>query len=98
MHSRRQRRRAERPRRRAVDHELEIYLVVGQVHEIEGQKDRLKLAREKRCVFGADAEGDQRASVAEHGVADVGIKLREILVRQDHAHPELAQLGEHVRD
>lgn len=57
---------------------------------------RFEFPRDHIRVVGAQPERDQRAGVAEHRMADIRIELMEVLVRQHHTHPELAQFGEHV--
>ena len=61
-------RRAKGSARSPIDHELEIDVVVGQVHQIVRHEHWLKLAREDVRVVSADTERDERADIAEHGM------------------------------
>ena len=47
----RQRHRAERLRCVAIDHELEVVVVVGKIHKIGFEKDRVKLPGQNSGIF-----------------------------------------------
>jgi hypothetical protein len=94
---RRERHGAERHGWRPLGHELQVHAVIGQLHEIELPKPLLEFTDEVRSILRADPEGNDRSGVAQHRMANVGLKLVEILVGQREPDAVLAQLGEHVR-
>ena len=88
--------RAERERRRAVDHELQVDMMVRQLDEVGLVEHAVELPRKVRRILGADAEGDEGTDVAKDSVPDVGGELVQILMADGEPEPVLAHLGEHV--
>src|SRR6266849_9431752 len=93
-----QRHRAERFRWHAIDHELEVDAVVGELHEVDLLEFIYKLALKIGCVLGAHPEGDEGSDVAQNRVPDVRLKLVQVLVGDREASPVLPKLREHVDD
>lgn len=79
-------RRAERPRRHAIDHQLHINLVNWKAEQVNVIKSRLKLACDKAGIVCTEAKRDQCSGIAQDRVPDIGFKLVEVLMR-----PEAAQ-------
>src|SRR6185295_19294688 len=78
-----------------VDHESEIDVVIGQIHQIQGSKRWLELVCQHARVLRANSERDQRTHVAEDGMFDLMLELESMLVSQHHGYVVLAQLGDH---
>lgn len=89
---------AKRRRLRPVDHELQIHVVVGQVHQVRGLERRVELPLQDLGVLEPEAEGNDGAGVAEDGASDLGLELRGVLVGEDHPDAVFPQLGQHVRE
>ena len=51
-----------------------------------------------RSIGCTHSKCDDSPNVSKYGVANLRLKLREVLMRQDHRHAILSQLGEHVRE
>ena len=92
------RRRAESSRWRAVNHELEIDAVVREIDEVFFGEGRLKFPSEHLGIFRSKAEGDHRAHIPEHAMADIWFKLRQVLMAQGKGDAVFAKLRHHVRD
>src|SRR5258706_14190848 len=71
---------AERPARRATDHQLQIEMAVRKAKEVDHVEGGLELRREQRRVLGSHPKSHQGSCVAKHGVPNVWIKLMEMLV------------------
>jgi hypothetical protein len=88
---------AERDRRRSIDHELQIDVVVGELHEVDLVKHVGELAREIGRILGADAKGDNRPGIAQDCASHVRLQLVHVLVRHRKSETVLAQFRKHVR-
>src|ERR1051326_8840867 len=64
---------------RAVDHELEIDVMVREVEEVASLEGRLELPRKLLGVIRTDAKRDQGARVAENGMLNLRLHLLCIL-------------------
>lgn len=97
---RRQRSHRERPARVTVNEEADESSVVGEVAEVGREELAGVLAHggsEEFSVFKADAEGKERAAVADDGVIGRGVELACKLVAQRQAESILAGFGKHDR-
>jgi hypothetical protein len=85
-------------RGRPVDHELQVDAVIGQLYEVSFVEYLGELAGKVGGIFGAHAERDDSAGVAEDRMAHIRFELVQVLVGYREAQSVLAHLGEHVGD
>src|SRR5258706_10184319 len=93
---RRKRDGAKRLRRFAVDHQTQIYRVIGKADEIPCVEYRLEFPREISRVLRADSERDKRPGVPQNGMPNLWFELMEILMSEDEPDAIFAQLCGHV--
>lgn len=79
----------------SVDHEPQVDGEVRQREKVISLEDGRELARDSGSVEGAHPEGDEGPGVPEDRISDLGLKLGEVLVGQDHVESVLAQLRQH---
>lgn len=91
-----QRRRAERPGWRAVDHERDVNVVVWEFREIDLIKPAAEFPGQVRRVLCADPEREEGPGIPQDCVPDVWLKLVQVLMGDREAHPVLPQFGKHV--
>src|SRR5690349_425965 len=77
---RRQSRGAEWGGHRAVDHEADVELVVGEIREVGLGDLGSEVALQNAHVLWAYSKRDQRAGVAEHSITNVRRELGHVLV------------------
>lgn len=85
----------ERFARAAVDEHFHVSIVIFELDNVALREDRVKLLLQKFRVFGADAKHRHRADVAEHGIADALLKLRDILMGDIERKPVLSRFGKY---
>lgn len=76
----RKRARTERLGIRPVFHELHEHFITVEVHEIGWWEGLAEFAREAFRIGVADAEGNERADIAEHGLPDGKRELLNVLM------------------
>jgi hypothetical protein len=81
---------AERLRHHAIDHQLQIDVIVGQVDEIVGRKLRVKFLFEHQGVIQSGAECDDRPRIAKDCVPYSLVRLRQVLMREHEIEMVLA--------
>ncbi len=86
----RQRVGAEGLRGDAVDHQLEIDAVIGQIDDVLFAEYRAELPRQIAGVFRAGPEGDDGAHVAEHRRSHFVVQLFDVLMGQGQAQAVFA--------
>ena len=67
----------------SVDHQFEIDVIVRQIREIRLLEFGREFLREDFGIRRADAENDERSDVAQDGIFDIRLKLRQILMREN---------------
>jgi hypothetical protein len=86
--------RSERFKIRPVLQQLHKHFVAIEVNEVGRGEGLAEFPREDFRVGVADAEGDERADVAEHGLPDGKRELVDVLMREGKAEAILAGFGE----
>ncbi len=67
--------RAEPLGRHPIDQELQIDVVLWQVHEVRLVKDRVELSRQVGCILCPCPKGHESADIAEHRCAQGRVEL-----------------------
>lgn len=88
---RRERCSTERQRGFPVDHQFQIYMVVGKSHEVAGCEDSLEFLLKEGGVVSSQAEADERSEVSDHSIADFFVQLVEVLVSKDQSYSVLPE-------
>ena len=99
---RRQRDGRERSGGDAINHKLQVDIVLREIHQIVHHKLRLELLLKILGICSPDSKAHYRPDVAEHRVANdrtcTIFKLRDILVCKRKVKPILPSLGEYARE
>jgi len=64
--------RTKRRTRRAINHKFQIAVVVWEIEQVLKVEFRLKLLDKHKGIFRIISKEDQRSSITEHGVMDIG--------------------------
>jgi hypothetical protein len=87
---------AERLRDHAVDHELQINMVVGQVDQIVGGEFRMEFFFEEQGIGKSGAEGDHRPRIPQDRIPHGFIDLGHVLMRKHQIEVIFAHFGKHT--
>ena len=81
-----------------VDHQLQIDVVIGEVHDVEHFEARRELPSQYDGVIRPCPERHESAGISEHRVANVVLQLVKVLVRENKSCLVLTELRDHPGD